>query len=79
VEGGMMQASGTVHALQSAAEEWADQGCIATADLMREAVSLIQDQERAIEMLREINADLEKRVEEDDARWSSLTIKAVAS
>lgn len=59
----MMEASRTIHALQSAAEEWADQGCIATADLMREAIALIQDQERAIEMLREINAELEKRAQ----------------
>lgn len=63
-------------ALRSAAEEWADQGCLATADLMREAVALIEDQGRAIEMLQEINAELEKRVEEDDRRWSSLTIRA---
>lgn len=74
-----MRASSTIHALQSAAEDWADQGCIATADLMREAIALIKDQERAIEMLREINADLEKRVEEDDARWSSLTIRAASA
>jgi hypothetical protein len=68
----------TVAALRAAADEWADQGCIATADLMREAVTLIEDQERAIEMLREVNAELERRVEEDDARWSSLTIRAVS-